>query len=213
MSSAEETLKKQLPRYFRPIMEFGEILKAQGYSLDQFDGDSARVYANNYIATCDEDTITYYERLLGIAYRFGDTLEYRRTRVLQKYNTIVPFSIGFLRDKLTELYGEDGYEMSVDSSACKLRIKVTSDRYGAIDLLYDLLWDVVPAHIQILANQQTKNRIPCRLYSAGAVTRVFVQTICRHNVYDIKEKANAAGAVSEIRIQTISNEEKKDGSI
>ena len=82
MSSAEETLKKQLPRYFRPIMEFGEILKAQGYSLDQFDGDSARVYANNYIATCDEDTITYYERLLGIAYRFGDTLEYRRTRVL-----------------------------------------------------------------------------------------------------------------------------------
>ena len=88
MSSAEETLKKQLPRYFRPIMEFGEILKAQGYSLDQFDGDSARVYANNYIATCDEDTITYYERLLGIAYRFGDTLEYRRTRVLQKYNMI-----------------------------------------------------------------------------------------------------------------------------
>ena len=133
-------------------------------------------------------------------------MEYRRARVLQKYNTIVPFSIEFLRDKLTELYGEDGYEMSVDSAACKLKIKVTSDCYGAIDLLYDLLWDVVPAHIQILANQQTTNRLPCRLYAAGAVSRVFVQTIYRHTVYDIEEAANTGGAVSGTKIQTISNE-------
>lgn len=206
MSRAEETLRGQLPEYFRPIIEFREILKAHGYSLDKLDETSEKVKDNNYIATCDEETIAYYEKLLGITYRFGDTMEYRRARVLQKYNTIVPFSIEFLRDKLTELYGEDGYEMSVDSAACKLKIKVTSDRYGAIDLLYDLLWDVVPAHIQILANQQTTNRVPCRLYVAGAVSRVFVQTIYRHTVYDIEEAANTGGAVSGTKIQTISNE-------
>ena len=203
MSRAEETLRGQLPEYFRPIIEFREILKAHGYSLDKLDETSEKVKDNNYIATCDEETIAYYEKLLGVTYRFGDTMEYRRARVLQKYNTIVPFSIEFLRDKLTELYGEDGYEMSVDSAACKLKIKVTSDRYGAIDLLYDLLWDVVPAHIQILANQQTTNRVPCRLYAAGAV---FVQTIYRHTVYDIEEVANTGGAVSGTKIQTISNE-------
>ena len=126
--------------------------------------------------------------------------------MLQKYNTIVPFSIGFLQDKLTELYSEDGYEMEVDSAACKLKIKVTSDRYGAIDLLYDLLWDVVPAHIQILANQQTTNRISNRLYVAGNVSRVFVQTIYRHTVYDIPGTANTAGTIAETSIQTISNE-------
>ena len=206
MSRAEETLRGQLPEYFRPIIEFREILKAHGYSLDKLDETSEKVKDNNYIATCDEETIAYYEKLLGVTYRFGDTMEYRRARVLQKYNTIVPFSIEFLRDKLTELYGEDGYEMSVDSAACKLKIKVTSDRYGAIDLLYDLLWDVVPAHIQILANQQTTNRVPCRLYAAGAVLRVFVQTIYRHTVYDIEEAANTGGAVSGTKIQTISNE-------
>ncbi len=206
MSRAEETLRGQLPEYFRPIIEFREILKAHGYSLDKLDETSEKVKDNNYIATCDEETIAYYEKLLGITYRFGDTMEYRRARVLQKYNTIVPFSIEFLRDKLTELYGEDGYEMSVDSATCKLKIKVTSDRYGAIDLLYDLLWDVVPAHIQILANQQTTNRVPCRLYAAGAVSRVFVQTIYRHTVYGIEEAANTGGAVSGTKIQTISNE-------
>ena len=200
MSRAEETLRGQLPEYFRPIIEFREILKAHGYSLDKLDETSEKVKDNNYIATCDEETIAYYEKLLGVTYRFGDTMEYRRARVL------VPFSIEFLRDKLTELYGEDGYEMSVDSAACKLKIKVTSDRYGAIDLLYDLLWDVVPAHIQILANQQTTNRVPCRLYAAGAVSRVFVQTIYRHTVYGIEEAANTGGAISGTKIQTISNE-------
>ena len=119
MSRAEETLRGQLPEYFRPIIEFREILKAHGYSLDKLDETSEKVKDNNYIATCDEETIAYYEKLLGITYRFGVTMEYRRARVLQKYNTIVPFSIEFLRDKLTELYGEDGYEMSVDSAACK----------------------------------------------------------------------------------------------
>ena len=196
MSNAENELKEQLPFYFRPIVEYGEILKVQGHVLDQLEDNMAKVSANNYISSCDEATIAYYERLLGIVYRF----------VLQKYNTIVPFSIGFLRDKLTELYGKDGYEMEVDSAACKLKIKVTSDRYGAIDLLYDLLWDVVPAHIQILANQQTTNRVPNRLYAAGNVSRVFVQSIYRHTVYDIAGTANAAGAVAEISIQTISNE-------
>ena len=193
VSKAEETLKEQLPEYFRPIIEFGEILKAHGCSLDELDKTRVKVQDNNYILTCDEETIAYYERLLGITYRFGDTMEYRRARVLQKYNTIVPFSEEFLRDKLTELYGEEGYEMSVDSAACKMKIKVTSDRYGAVDLLYDLLWDVVPAHIQILANQQIVNRVPCRLYTVGTVSRVFVQTIYRHTIYEIKEVVNSGG--------------------
>ena len=177
MSKAEENLKGQLPEYFRPVIEFGEILKAHGYSLNKLDETSEKVKDNNYIATCDEETIAYYEKLLGITYRFGDDLEYRRARVLQKYNTIAPFPIRFLQDKLTELYGEDGYEISVDSAACKIKIKVSSDRYGAIDLLYNLLWDVVPAHIQITENQQVANYVSSSIYVGGAVSRTMIQTI------------------------------------
>ena len=161
MSRAEETLRGQLPEYFRPIIEFREILKAHGYSLDKLDETSEKVKDNNYIATCDEETIAYYEKLLGITYRFGDTMEYRRARVLQKYNTIVPFSIEFLRDKLTELYGEDGYEMSVDSAACKLKIKVTSDRYGAIFMIFcGMLFQRTFRSLPI-SRQQTVFRAAC----------------------------------------------------
>ena len=115
---------------------------------------------------------------MGITYRFGDDLNYRRQRVLQKFNTVVPFSIDFLKDRLTELYGEDGYTLEVSSKNLTLKVDVGSDRYGAIDLLYDLLWDVVPAHVKIIANQETTNNIGgSRMYAAGFVTNTYIQTI------------------------------------
>lgn len=171
-------LWRQLPDYFKPVLEFMYILQAHGYALDSLDSMIYQVGANTHIATCDEQTIAYWESLLGLTYSFGETLDYRRSRVLQKFNTIVPFSIGFLNDKLTELYGTNGYTLSVDPVACTLTVKVTSGRHGAIDLLYDLLWDVVPAHIKIIANQQVTNNITGgRIYVAGAVSSTVVQTI------------------------------------
>ena len=67
--------------------------------------------------------------------------------------------------------------MQVDPIKCTITISVTSSRYGAVDLLYDLLWDVVPAHIQIIANQQVDNYISGTLAAAGIVSTTFLQTI------------------------------------
>lgn len=174
---AAQILMGQLPVYFHPIIEFQEIMKAHGYALDQLEINMAQIQDNLHIATCDESTIAYYERLFGIVYRFGDTMDFRRARVLQRFNTIAPFSVGFLTDKLTELYGKSGYALELDCQELILYVKVMSDRYGAIDLLYDLLWDIVPAHIKITANQQTTTYVTGHLYMGGVVSQTFLQTI------------------------------------
>ena len=201
--NAEEVLKSQLSRYFKPIIEFQEIMKAHGSGLGRIDKESAHLQANLYISTCDEPTIAYYEKLFDITYHFGDSLEFRRERVIQKFKTITPFSIGFLEAKLRELYGEDGYVLKEDPEACTLNIKIMSDRYGAVNLLYDLLWDIVPAHIKIMANQQTTNFVPGRLYAAGEVSRTLVQTIYQYTVEDIAGEIDTAGGMSKTVIKTI----------
>lgn len=199
-----QSLTNQLPRYFRPIIEFQEILKAHSFILDKLNFGLGKMRANFYVATCDEETISYYERILGITNHFGDTLDFRRIRVLQKLNTIVPFSIEFLRDKLIGLYGENGYVMDVDSVRSELRIKITSDRYGAVDLLYDLLWDVVPAHVKIIANQQAAKYIPGKVYVGGKVAgSTFIQTIHYKTIQSMECKMNMAGDVTGVMIQTI----------
>lgn len=201
--STETVLKGQLPGYFRPIIEFQEILKAHGYAIDQIEEEMSKLRNNLYITTCDEETIAYYENLFGILYRFGDTMDFRKSRVMQRFNTIAPFSIEFLRDKLTELYGEDGYILDIDPLKLILYVKVTSDRYGAVDLLYDLLWNIVPAHVQISANQQTTIYVPGRGYVGGGVSGTFIQTIHQHTVTELEGKLNSAGIVSRTIINTI----------
>ena len=198
-----EVLTGQLPRYFRPVTEFQEILKAHGYGLSGICDVMTRLQENFYLSTCDEETVAYYENLFGLRVRLGDTLDFRKERLLQKFNTVVPFSIGFLKAKLGMLYGTDGYTLDVDSVESILRIKVTSDRYGAIDLLYDLLWDVVPAHMKIIANQETVNTVPGFFNVAGGISSAFEQTIYEYTVTDIEGKAHTSGGMSGTVIKKI----------
>ena len=198
-----EVLTGQLPRYFRPVIEFQEILKAHGYGLSGICDVMTRLQENFYLSTCDEETVAYYENLFGLRVRLGDTLDFRKERLLQKFNTVVPFSIGFLKAKLGMLYGTDGYTLDVDSVESILRIKVTSDRYGAIDLLYDLLWDVVPAHMKIIANQETVTTVPGFFNVAGGISSAFEQTIYEYTVTDIEGKAHTSGGMSGTVIKKI----------
>ena len=165
-----------LSEYFRPVLEFKELMRTDGAELDNLESNIQKLRDNFYIQTADEKSIALMEKQFSIVAKPGETIEYRRQRLLSKYNTIVPFSIGFLRDRLKELFSSD-YTMQVSPGECTITISVTSSRYGAVDLLYDLLWDIVPAHIKIIANQQVNNYISGALTAAGIMSGTFVQTI------------------------------------
>lgn len=200
----EEVLTRQLPLYFRPIREFQEIIKAHGGALEQLKNDALRMWDNFYLSSCDGATLAYYETLLEIVYHAEDSLDFRRARILQKFSSVAPFSFLFLRNQLTRLYGENGYVLDFDTETLDLKVKVTSDRYKAIDLLYDLLLDVVPAHIKILANQQTTSGVSGRLYASGIVSTTLIQVIREQNRTDIPcGMSIAAGIVSYTWIKTI----------
>ncbi|MDK2966467.1 putative phage tail protein [Lacrimispora sp.] len=159
-------LKVLLPEWFQNVMEFNELMESEETELEEVEKSIRSVRDNCYIQTADETTIRLYEKRFGISYQ-GESLDYRRSRIMQRYNTVVPFTVGFLKDRLTELYGSQGYEISVDGIHSIITIKITSDRYGAVNLLYDLLWDILPAHIQIIASQVNTKDIR-GVFSAGA---------------------------------------------
>ena len=169
-------LLKILPEYSRPILEFQEIMKSDGIAMDEVETLMRKVRDNFYIQTVDESALEEEERQFSIVAKPGETLDYRKQRLLLKYNTVAPFTIHFLRKRLTELF-EDDYVLKSDPEHCKLTISVTSQKYGAVNLLYDLLWDIVPAHLEIIANQQVENNLNAGLYMAGTMSGTFVQTI------------------------------------
>lgn len=169
-------LMEQLPDWFKPVLEYIALMKAYGVELDQLSGDCLQIYDNLFIQTCDEKTLRYWEKLFGITIRYGDTIDFRRQRLIQLFSQIVPYTVFDLRDRLTDLYGDD-YELSVDVENCTITIKVTSDRYGAVDLLYDLIWSIVPAHLRVIANQETRTYIESAANVGAFCATTYVQTI------------------------------------
>ena len=101
-------LMQTLPEYFREILEFKELMKTDQAVLAELEAniepDPKKIFISK---TADESTLAQKEALFDIFASPGETIEYRRQRLLQKYNTIVPFSIDFLMDQLKELFGED----------------------------------------------------------------------------------------------------------
>ena len=156
MDGKFDVLMRQLPGWFKPVLEYIAIMQSYGWALGDTEEIVQRLHDNDFIQTADSDTLRYWERLLKIQYRAGDTIEYRRERILTALNQTVPYTVWDLRARLTDLFGDD-YTMTVNPQQCTITIVVTSDRYGAIDLLYDLIWDVVPAHLRVNANQQITN--------------------------------------------------------
>ena len=169
-------LMKILPEYFRPVIEFQQLMRINGEELDKLEQNVQQVKKNFFIQTGDAATIKMYEELFGITYKPGETLEYRRQRVLQMYNIIAPFSIGFFRNQLTAMFGDE-YSLTVDPEKNILSVFVTSSRYGAVDLLYSLVWDIVPAHLDVTANHQVTSEIRGKLFTAGIMSSTLIQTI------------------------------------
>ena len=169
-------LMDQLPNWFKPVLEYIAIMHGGSVELEQLDEDAEQIRLNDHIQTADASTLRYWERFLGIASSAGDTLDYRRERILMRINQTVPFTVWHLRDRLRELFGED-YTLEVNPAECWIRIIVTSDRYGAISLLHDLIYSYVPAHLYVYSNQQVSNVASSDAYYAARMSRTFEQTI------------------------------------
>ena len=169
-------LMDQLPGWFKPVLEYIAIMHGGAVELARLDEDAEQIRLNDHIQTADASTLQYWERFLGIVSSAGDTLEYRRERILMRINQTVPYTIWHLRDRLRELFGED-YTLEVNPAECWIRIIVTSDRYGAISLLHDLIYSYVPAHLYVYSNQQVSNVTSSNSYYAARMSRTFEQTI------------------------------------
>lgn len=171
-----EILMDQLPKWFKPVLEYIAIMRGGSVGLGNIEGDAERIRANAHVQTADTDTLRYWERLLGISSGAGDTLDYRRERVMMRINQTVPYTLWDLADELRRLFGTE-FTLTVDPERCVIRIIVTSDRYGAVALLHDLIYSRVPAHLYVISNQQVTNVGESDGYYAARCARTFEQVI------------------------------------
>ena len=159
-----------VPEWFQRVLEFPEIMKAWAYALGVVDGNVKQLWDNQYIQTCDEATLSLYEKLLGITPSGTDTLAYRRAIVLNKYSMTVPFSEGYLRTRLNDMFGEDGYELTIDSETSTVTLVISAAVPNALRMFFDMWYGIAPAHLHIIASESLNTLLEGAQYYGAVIT-------------------------------------------
>src|SRR5690625_3683538 len=97
---------KYLPEIYREIEDYIDISIAESPEFDQMDDAIQQSFDDQYVLTSDESAIRRREKMLGIqADPTTESLQFRKRRILNRYQTKPPFTIRYLQHQLDNLVG------------------------------------------------------------------------------------------------------------
>lgn len=165
----EVKLIEYLPLFIQTYREIEQIMKSENPEFQLICDESEKIKDNQFIQTCDLNGIKRFESLLNITTSPNDTLESRISRVLVRWNDVVPYTWKVFIQKLNSLC--DG-NFSVISNFDKYEITITThlDLYGQLDELYKLIDDIVPANILIKIKNEPNYEIKGDVYIPMAMS-------------------------------------------
>lgn len=145
-----------LPPVYRKIKDMYAYARSLDSELREFRVYMSRILDNFFIQTCDLETIEYWEKLLGIVLFGHETIEERRQNILRYLNNNSPTTEPYVRDVLTEAFGENGYKLWFDvenGHPFDLFIEIYNGSVDAIKSFMYWMYRMCPAHILLNAGQ------------------------------------------------------------
>jgi hypothetical protein len=142
-----------LPPVYAAIKDMYAYARTLDTQLRDSIVDMGDVKSNFFIQACDEETLAYWESLLGIELYGGESLEDRRQMVLLYLNNRFPTSEAYIRHVMGELFGEDGYSLNINpNNPYKLDIQMFDTTYDAVKRFMRWFIRMCPAHLLFHAN-------------------------------------------------------------
>ena len=160
MDNCKESLLAQLPEYFRGILDFRALMDTEQITLDEAADAILQVQKNFFVQTCDTPTLEQWEKILNLTAVAGDTVEFRRWRILTRLNLRLPYTLPQLRIYLDNLLGTANYRLALDYAGHSLVVEVAEGIINprVLEELTRQLGGMLPAHIayQIISYQNGK---------------------------------------------------------
>lgn len=141
-------IHKYLPKVLQPILEFQLINQDLDIELSLLDGYITDINKETIVQTASDYGISKWENALGIIPGDTDSLEVRRFRVNNILTSKLPYTIRWLRQKLTEITG----------SATAWTLNMNYQDYTATIILSGLDTDLM-----LEVEKQLRNAIPANI--------------------------------------------------
>lgn len=165
-----EILTNQLPTYFRPIIEFQEIMKAHGCALEELKKAVAHMINNFYIISCDGQTLSGYEALLGITKTNGLSIEERRAVVLAQYSMRFLYTLPALKEMLSLAVGAKHYSVTCLYGKYQLIVKIMEQELSLVKETYNMVSLIKPAHIELVLFAEYQGAAKVKVRPEAAIT-------------------------------------------
>lgn len=123
MRVEQTNLKEVIPDYYDSVYEMQELIRQYMLMFENTKVNVQRIQDNASILLCDEESLLLYERMLRIVASQDESIEFRRLRIINRLNNRPPFSLGFLVQKLNDIFGRNQYDIYIDYENYVLNIE------------------------------------------------------------------------------------------
>lgn len=160
MWQLDTDLLRYLPPWFRRILDFQEICKAESAQTEALAAAINAVADNFFFQTMDEGAVSTWEKIFGIVPNpQTETLDFRRERVLNRVSMQPPFTLGFLYQKLDQIIGKGKYEIHVDYPNYTLYILSSAENQSYATEVSYTVGRIKPAHIVFINQPFVANKL------------------------------------------------------
>lgn len=168
------SLKEFLPDLYDGVREFEVLFSVEDEMVDQIEQQIKRVKDNQWIQTADEQMITFHEQLLGIlANPEIEDLAFRRQRILNRMQSMPPFTLSYLRDHLNRLFGVGNYTLVIDHRNYQMILESSADNANWFQEANTIIDKIKPANIVYIQSPSFFQKIKIKESAAIAPLTYF----------------------------------------
>lgn len=155
-----ERIMKYLPEYYRLIEDFRSLDYTETIELDLLQGAVDQLFNDQFVMTSSVQAVKRREQMLGILADPGtETLDFRRRRILNRYQTKPPFTIRYLQRQLDMLVGPGMTIVSVDPLEFVLTVTANIDNASVFREVHYTVETIKPANLIYQQNTSLENVI------------------------------------------------------
>ncbi len=140
-------LKKYLPSLYRENEEMEGLMNAEQPIYDEAETDTKFAFSRQFVVTADEKGVEQYEKILGIMPTATDSLEFRKRRVITRLSTTPPYTLNYLKQQLTTIFGAGNFNAWVDYGKRELYVDSFINNISLFFELETFIAKVKPANM------------------------------------------------------------------
>ena len=149
-----DRILKHLPEFYRKIDNFRELDNTETVELDLLQGVVDQLFDDQFVMTAGLQAIKRREQMLGIqSDPTIETLNFRRRRLLNRYQTRPPFTIRYLQQQLDLVVGSGLTIVEVDPISFTLTVTTDIENASVFREALRTIDTVKPANL--VYQQQT----------------------------------------------------------